>query len=630
MCGIAGIFYRDRSRPASLEEVQAMAAVLRHRGPDAAGAWVDGPVGLGHRRLRIIDLEGGGQPMVSEDGRTAVVFNGEIYNFRELRAELRAAGHRFAGQSDTEVLLHAYEQLGARCVERLRGMFAFAVWDGRTRRLFLARDRVGIKPLYYSWDGERFLFGSELKAILQHPAVARALDPFALDEYLTYLYVPAPRTIFRGVAKLRPGHTLTVSAAGIADREYWDLTFEPRTAPGRPDSAARLLEALRDAVRAHLVSDVPLGAFLSGGVDSSAVVALMAGLLEAPVRTTSIGFRDGGYDELPFARMVSRRFGTQPHERRVEADAAAVLDRLVWHFDEPFADSSMVPTYAVSQAAREAVTVCLSGDGGDENFAGYRRYRFDLLEQRLRRLLPGALGSALCGTLGRLYPKADWLPRPLRAKTLLTNLSLSPERAYFHSMSWFTPAMKAQLYAPGLRSALQGYDPFLVMAPHFQRARGWDPLSRLQYVDIKTYLADDILTKVDRASMAHALEVRVPLLDHQVMEHAAGIPAGDKLRGGEGKYILKQALAGLLPEAVLHRPKMGFAIPLAGWLRGELKEAFEDAVLAPDAFLAGLCDPAPIRRWWSQHQRGTRDYAYHLWALLVLERWGRRFMASRP
>jgi asparagine synthase (glutamine-hydrolysing) len=628
MCGIAGVFFRDRGRAAATEDLGRMTAVLRHRGPDAEGVYVDGPVGLGHRRLSIIDLAGGGQPMHSGDGTSTIVFNGEIYNFRELYAELRGAGHRFASKSDTEVILHAYEEAGERCVERLRGMFAFAIWDPRARRLFLARDRVGIKPLYYYWDGDTFLFASEVKAILQHPAVTRRLDPFALDDYLTYLYVPAPRTIFRDISKLRPGHTLTVSAAGIADREYWDLSFAPRTAPGHPDAAPRLLETLREAVRAHLVSDVPLGAFLSGGVDSSAVVALMAGLMDTPVRTASVGFRDASYDELPFARLVARRFGTQAHERCVEAAAAARLDALVWHFDEPFADSSMVPTSAVSQAAREAVTVCLSGDGGDENFAGYRRYRFDVLEHRLRRMLPGALGPALCGVFGRVYPKADWLPRPFRAKTLLTNLALPPERAYFHSMSWFTPEMKAQLYTDGLQAALRGYDPFTVMAPHFQRARDWDPLSRVQYVDIKTYLVDDILTKVDRASMAHSLEVRVPLLDHQVMEHAAGIPAADKLRGGEGKHILKRALAGLVPDAVLHRPKMGFSIPLAGWLRSSLKEAFEDSVLARDAFIAPLCDPAAIRRWWGQHQRGTRDYACHLWALLVLERWGRRFMTG--
>jgi len=627
MCGIAGIFHVDPATAVVSTDLKRMTAVLQHRGPDEGSVYVDGTVGLGHRRLSIIDVAGGGQPIFNEDGTKAIVFNGEIYNYAALRDRLVARGHRFATRSDTEVILHAYEEYGEDCVQHLRGMFAFAIWDAPQRRLFLARDRLGIKPLYYRWDGRTLLFASELKGILRYPGVPRAIDPLALDDYLTYLYIPSPKTIFQGIHKLRPAHTLTVSLAGVQERQYWDVDFAPKDGLSEAEYAAGLLDKLRESVAMHLMSEVPLGAFLSGGVDSSAVVGLMAGGLEKPVNTASIGFQEMGFDELPYARRVSRHFGTHAYEKIVEANAAKILDVLVWHFDEPFADSSMVPTYYVSQVARERVTVCLSGDGGDENFAGYRRYRFDALENRVRRLLSEGVCGALFGALAWLYPKADWLPQVFRAKALLTNLSLSPERAYFQSMSWFTPAMKRRLYGRELRQAVQGYDPFSVMQAYFDRTRGWDPLSRIQYVDIKTNLVDDILTKVDRASMAHSLEVRVPLLDHEVVEYAAGIPAAYKLRRGEGKYIFKKALEGLLPHDILYRRKMGFSLPLAQWFRGELKRSFEERVLAKGAIVAELVDQAPIRQWWAQHQRGTRDYAPHLWALLVLECWGERFLA---
>lgn len=628
MCGITGIFHTDSSQATLLEILQRMTAVLVHRGPDGGTVYVDGPVGLGHRRLSIIDVAGGTQPIFNEDRTKAIVFNGEIYNFQALRDCLLHLGHHFTTNSDTEVILHAYEEYGEQCVHHLRGMFAFAVWDGKRKQLFLARDRVGIKPLYYYWDGKKFLFASEIKAILQDATVERTLDPYALDDYLTYLYIPAPKTIFKGIRKLLPGHTLAVSVRGLEEREYWDLNFAPKDGLSEADYAAGVMEHLRESVSMHLMSEVPLGAFLSGGIDSSAVVGIMAGLLDQPVNTASIGFREAGFDELPYAREVARKFHTNAYEKTVEANAAKILDTLVWHFDEPFADSSMVPTYYVSQVARERVTVCLSGDGGDENFAGYRRYRFDVLENRIRSLVPEAVRGPLCRTLGQVYPKADWLPRVFRAKTLLSNLSLSAEQAYFHTMSWFTPQMKSRLYRTPLKTALGDYDAFSVMKTYFDRTQGWDPLSRIQYVDIKTYLVDDILTKVDRASMAHSLEVRVPLLDHEVMEYAACIPACYKLRQGGGKYIFKKALENLLSAETLYRAKMGFSIPLARWFRSDLKGLFEERVLAKDAFVGGLFDPAPIRRWWAQHQRGTRDYSYYLWAILVLECWGRKFMGD--
>jgi asparagine synthase (glutamine-hydrolysing) len=628
MCGICGKICFNSEKTVKRALIERMTEVLEHRGPDAAGCYVKGPVGLGHRRLRIIDLAGGRQPMFNESKTLAIVFNGEIYNFKALRKQLQEYGHTFKTQSDTEVLLHGFEQWDMDLVQRLRGMFAFAIWDERSKRLFLARDRIGIKPLYYYWDSGRFLFASEIKSFLQDPSVERKIDVCALDDYLTYLYVPGPRSIFAGIRKLQPGHMLTAAKDGIRIIKYWDLNFAATTGLNEAECADGLLEKLRESVSSHLISDVPLGAFLSGGIDSSAVVGLMAGLTDCPVNTASIGFKEASFNELPYAREVARKFNTHAYERVVEARAAQILDRLIWHFDEPFADSSMIPTYYVSQVAREHVTVCLSGDGGDENFAGYRRYRFDVLENRIRAKVPGALRHSFFGMLARAYPKADWLPQIFRAKTLLTNLASGPEQAYFNTMSWFNTDMKRMLYNRHLKTELNGYEPFSVMKEHFDRSEGWDPLSRIQYVDMKTYLVDDILTKVDRASMAHALEVRVPLLDHQVIEFAAGIPPHYKLAAGKGKHIFKQALKGLVPDDVLNRPKMGFSIPLAHWLRTELKPVFEEHVFSRHAFLNNWFEPAPIHRWWDQHQRGTRDYSYHLWALLVLEYWGKRFVAK--
>ncbi len=628
MCGICGALSLDGEAPVPEEILREMNGVLSHRGPDGEGFFLRGPVGLGHRRLAIIDLVTGQQPMLSEDGSVALVFNGEIYNYRPLRDALRGLGHAFRTESDTEVILRAYQQWGEGCVPKLRGMFAFAIWDAPRRTLMLARDRVGIKPLYYAVGRDRFSFASEIKSLLRDPALGRELDPFALDEYLTYLYVPAPRSIFRSVRKLRPGHVLTVTPSGISEREYWDLAFGTSTRRTESEHAESLLAKLRESVDVHLMSDVPLGAFLSGGVDSSAVVGVMAGLVDRPVNTASIGFPDASFDELPYAREVARRFGTNAYEKTVDAHAATILDDLVWHYDEPFADSSMVPTYYVSQVARERVTVALSGDGGDENFAGYRRYRFDLFENRLRRLLPSWIRGPVFGALGRAYPKADWLPRPLRGKTLLTSLSVGAEEGYFRTMRWLDGRMKRELYDEPFRRQVGDHEASSVLRSHFDRVPHLDPLSRVQYVDVKTYLVDDILTKVDRASMAHSLEVRVPLLDHEFMELAASIPANLKLRNGEGKYIFKKSLEGLLPRDVLYRTKMGFSIPLADWLRGELKPLFEERVLARDAFVRRWFHREPMVRWWGQHQARVRDFAYPLWALLVLESWGRRFVGG--
>lgn len=624
MCGICGIV--DFRTAPDLTLLGRMTDAIRHRGPDGNGCYHDGPAALGHARLAIIDLVTGDQPMWSEDRSTAVVFNGEIYNFRSVRKALEARGHTFKTKSDTEVILRAYDEYGEDCARHLRGMFTIALWDRRKQCLFVTRDRVGIKPLYYSWDGHRFLFGSEIKALLESPDLDRTIDPLALDDYLTYLYVPAPKTIFTHVRKLPPAHTMIVDRNGLRLREYWDISFEPRRDWTEQSAAEAIAEKLRDSVDCHLISDVPLGAFLSGGIDSSAVVATMAGLMDHPVQTASIGFKEAAWDELPYARQVAQRFHTDSHEKVVEPHAARILDDLAWHYDEPFADSSMIPTYYVSAVARERVTVALSGDGGDENFAGYRRYKFDAFENRVRSILPGAFRRPVFGALGRVYPKADWAPRIFRGKTLLANLARDAERAYGHSVSCFTPAMRRNLYRPEAAAMVRGYDSHSVLQTWFDRAKDWDPLSRVQYVDIHTYLVDDILTKVDRASMAHSLEVRVPLLDHEFMELAASMPSGLKLRNGEGKYIFKKALGATLPNEVMNRPKMGFSIPIHEWFRGELKPVFESAVFAPDAFVAERLRTEEIRRLWNLHQRGARDFSPFLWGILMLEHWGRRFL----
>jgi asparagine synthase (glutamine-hydrolysing) len=631
MCGITGIVYTDPSHPVDRELFRRMTATLAHRGPDADGYLFGDGVALGHRRLSIIDLAGGDNPIYNEDGTRAIVFNGEIYNFHELRRDLQARGHRFATASDTETIVHGWEEYGDACVTRLRGMFAFALWDRPARRLLLARDRIGKKPLYYRHDGERLLFGSELKALIADPSVKRAIEPGALDEYLAFGAVPAPRTIYQGIAQLPPAHYLVWEDGRVRIAEYWDVPV----APGRPRPEGEYLEefdaVFTEAVRLRMIADVPLGAFLSGGIDSSAVVMAMAAQSSRPVRTTSVGFKEAAFDEARHARAVARTFGTDHDEVLVEPDAAGILPTLVWHLDEPFADSSALPTYYVSQAARRRVTVALSGDGGDELFGGYAwRYGLNLLEDRVRRRLPRWLRAGVLGPLAAVWPKADRLPRPLRWKFFLRNLSLSPERAYFHDMSLFTPADKRRLLSGDFQRALNGYDAFDRFAYHFDRVAGLDHLSRITYVDAKTYLADDILVKVDRMAMANSLEVRAPLLDHKVIEFAATVPATLKFRGTMSKYLLKRYLERRLPASVVHRPKQGFAIPLAEWLRADLREVARELLLSERARARGYFAPETVGALWEAHQTRRRDHAHRLWALMVLELWQRTFLDQAP
>jgi asparagine synthase (glutamine-hydrolysing) len=627
MCGIAGVVYTDRAHPVDRDLVRRLTTTLRHRGPDADGFYFGEGAALGHRRLSIIDLSTGDQPIYNEDRTMAVVFNGEIYNFQALRAELAACGHRFSTSSDTEVILHAWEQYGDGFVARLRGMFAFAVWDLARRRLLLARDRVGKKPLYYAHDGERLLFGSELKAVVADPSVKRAISLEAVDEYLSFGAVPAPRTIYQQVHQLPPASYLVWEGGRVRTAEYWDVAYSQGPARSADEWLEEFEGIMEEAVRLRLISEVPLGAFLSGGVDSSAVVGTMSAASPRPVVTTTVTFGERAFDEAPHARAVAQALGTDHREVIVAPRALDILPTVVWHLDEPFADPSAIPTYYVARAARERVTVALSGDGGDEVFAGYEwRYGLNLVEDRIRRRLPGLVRRGALGPLAAVWPKADRLPRPLRWKHLMRNLSLEPEAAYFHDMSRFTPAEKAGLFTPDFRRSLHEHDPFQGFRAHFDRVRDADHLNRLLYVDLKTWLANDILVKVDRMAMANSLEVRSPLLDHHVIEFAARLPREMKFRRGTAKYLLKRYAERRVPASAVHRPKQGFSMPLADWLRTDLRPLGEDTLLSERALGRGYFRPETIRGMWRRHQERSRDHSRHLWALMMLELWHRLFV----
>ena len=622
MCGITGIFDTRGARAISHPVLHAMNNAQAHRGPDEGSLHIEPGVGFGHRRLSIIDVATGQQPMPNEDGSVVVVFNGEIYNFQELMPELQALGHRFRTRSDTEVIVHAWEAWGERCVERFRGMFAFALWDRNQQTLFMARDRLGVKPMFYAQlnDG-MLLFGSELKALLAHPGLVRDIDPLAVEEYFALGYVAEPRTIYRQALKLEPGHSLLVRRGQpmAAPRRFWDLRFTLDNPISLQDACAELRHRLAESVRLRMISEVPLGAFLSGGVDSSAVVATMAGLSDAPVNTCSIAFDDPRFNESHFAQMVADRYRTNHHVETVRSDDFDLIDTLARTYDEPYADSSAIPTYRVCQLARKHVTVALSGDGGDESFAGYRRYRMHLMEERMRATLPYGVRRPLFGLLGRIYPKADWAPRVLRAKTTFEGMARTSVEAYFHSVSILRDAMRTQLFTDGFRRQLAGYNAHDVFRRHAAQAGTDDPLSMVQYLDLKTYLIGDINTKVDRASMAHSLEVREPLMDHPLVEWLATLPTALKIQGQEGKLLLKKAMEPALPNDVLYRPKMGFAVPLARWFRGPLRERVRDAVLGPRLADTGWFNRGYLQHLVEAHQNGTRDYSSPLWTLLMFD-----------
>jgi asparagine synthase (glutamine-hydrolysing) len=627
MCGIAGfVDQRDTlARDERADVLDRMCRIIAHRGPDDQGAAVEGRYALGMRRLSIIDLAGGNQPMHGCDARIAVVFNGEIYNYRELQKELEARGHKFHTHSDTEAIVHAYEEFGETCVEHLRGMFAFAIRDARDGTLFVARDRAGKKPLYYTTTREgSFVFGSELKSLLEHPQVTREVDLEALDAYLSLGYVPDELSIFRRVHKLPAGHHLTLKGETVTVKSYWDFSYEPVREVRREEEYVEELRALLDeAVRLRLVADVPLGAFLSGGVDSSTVVGLMARHTAQPVKTFSIGFREDSYDELKYARVAARHFGTEHHEFVVTPDICRVVDELAWHFDEPFADSSAIPTYMVSKLAREHVKVVLSGDGGDELFAGYTRYGIEQSRRAFARL-PRFVREGLMRPLSRR------LPHGARGRNFIHNVSLDPLARYFDSVSAFGALGKHSLYARAFRERLNGHGgeeggALARFRRHAARVTSGDALDALLYLDSKTYLPGDILTKVDRMSMAVSLEARVPLLDHKLIEFATRIPASLKMRGAETKYIFKRAVRGLVPDEILDRPKQGFGVPVQEWINEELRERIRETLMSRRARERGYFDGAYIDLLFDEHGRGRRDHSTRLWTLFMLELWHRAF-----
>lgn len=624
MCGISGIVDVVERRPVDEDVLRRMNGTMGHRGPDGDGFHVEPGVGFGHRRLSIIDLEGGKQPLYNEDHSVVVTFNGEIFNFMEVEAELLAKGHSFRTRCDTEVIVHAWEEWGQDCLSRFNGMFAFAVWDRNRQTLFVARDRLGVKPLYYALlpDG-RLLFGSELKAILAHRDAPRQMDPTAVEDYFAFGYVPDPKTIYAGIRKLPPGHCWTIVRGRPAGepRAYWDVPLTGAAPPPRSEGEwhAELRARLQEAVRKRLVADVPLGAFLSGGIDSSAVVAMMREIGASRILTCSIGFREPEFDESQYARMVAEAKQTDHRSEVVEAADYGVLDRLAAAYDEPFADSSAIPTYRVCELARRHVTVALSGDGGDEDFLGYRRYKMFAAEEHVRSRLPQGVRQAIFGPLGRFYPKLDWAPRILRGKTTFQALARDTVDAYLHTVSFSDDDLRGKLFSPGLRRDLQGYHAREVFRAHVASKEFRDPLGLVQYLDYKTYLPGDILTKVDRASMAHSLEVRTPFLDYEFVEWAAGLPSAVKLRGSEGKHVLKQSLRPLLPDEILFRRKMGFGVPIDRWFRGSLKEHVAEAVLGPRLAASGLFDGAGLRAVLSDHQSGRRDYSAALWSLLMFD-----------
>jgi asparagine synthase (glutamine-hydrolysing) len=622
MCGIAGKVSVDGSvRP---ELIHRMCAVIEHRGPDSRGVFIGDGAGLGIQRLAIIDLETGDQPIFNEDRTVALVLNGEIYNYRELREQLVARGHRFATSSDTEVIVHLYEDHGDRCVEHLRGMFAFALWDNRARRLLLARDRLGKKPLVYAAIDGTLWFGSEAKSLLQDPLVPREIDLAAIDAFLHYRYVPEPQSAFRALRKLPAAHTLTWQDGRTAVRRYWKLSYRTTAPAEREEDVHELIrQQLLEATRLRLRADVPLGAFLSGGVDSSAVVAAMSRAGGGRVRTFSIGFDVASYDETAHARQVARLYDTEHEEFRVRPDAVGVLPRLVWHYGEPFADESAIATFHLARVAARHVKVALCGDGGDENFAGYARYRTHQLMQRAQRA-PRGLTRAAMSALERLPD--DRLTVLRRARSLARYLDHPLPERYAMSVGNFVNGDRDALYSDDFRIAVDASHPWEVMNAPWRNSDADTLVERMLDVDVQTYLPGDLLAKVDVASMAHSLELRSPLLDHRLMETVAALPAAAKLAGGSSKHAFRDALRPWLPDDILDRPKMGFSVPIAAWFRGALRELPRDVLLDPRSLDRGLFRPARIRAVLDEHASGRRDHAGLIWALLQLELWTRGYI----
>jgi len=623
MCGIAGLFHTGTPKPVDPSRIERMCDAMIHRGPDGNGVWTTSGVGLGHRRLSVIDLEGSPQPMLSADQSAVIVFNGEVYNFRELRRELEQCGAKFRTAGDTEVILAAYQRWGVNCLDRLDGMFTFAIYDLNKRSLLLARDRLGVKPLFYAQLSDGSLaFASELKGLLAHPLLRKRLDPMALEDYLTWGYVPDTRSILKGVSKLPAGHFLQLEHDQPlpVPRQWWDIDFSQRKRASEADLSAELVNLLRNAVQSRMVSDVPLGAFLSGGVDSSSVVALMSEASSEPVRTCSIGFDVSAVDETSYAEQIAQMFGTAHEARIVGQDDFSAIDKLAAMFDEPFADASALPTWRVCELAREKVTVALSGDGADEAFAGYRRQVFHHHESRIRGILPQGLRHGVFGTLGALWPKADWAPRPLRAKSTLLALAESGARGYARGLSVNTEETRTAIYTDTMLAELSGYRGESELVALMDQAPARSGLDQAQYADLKFWLPGDILTKVDRTSMAVSLEAREPLLDHRLIEFAAQLPERMRVRGSTGKFLLKKSMERYLPESILYRPKQGFVTPIAQWLKGPL--AGQARAIASSSIVAqsGLFEPKQLSAIAEAHISGRVDHSRLLWQLLMLDR----------
>lgn len=630
MCGIGG-FFRTADNTTSRDTglLQSMGEAIRHRGPDAEGVWLDDEIGLIHRRLSIIDLSvAGNQPMLSRSGRHVIVFNGEIYNYQALRRSMEAEGEVFDTRTDTEVVLRLYEREGEACLKQLNGMFAIAIWDKKQHTLFLARDRLGKKPLYYYQWGDHFAFASEIKALLKLPWVKREVRPDAVKDFFFYQYVPDPKTIFAQVHKLTPGHCVTVhckQVPNVASRPYWQLNFNRPLPENESAIVDDLYNLIDDAVKTRMVSDVPLGAFLSGGVDSSAVVGLMARHnANQPVTTCAIGFDSKRFDEVMWARKVADLFQTNHHEFTVRENVADSLTDIAGHFDEPFADPSFIPTYFVSQLARQKVTVALAGDGGDENFAGYSKYQTDQTENHLRACFPGSLRRNFFPMMANLAGRINH-PLPRKGQSLLSTLAQEPDQGFFTTNSFFRQSLWDELVTGHFKRQTDAYDPAEVTRAHYRAADTDDHVSKILYTDIKTYLPGDILVKVDRMSMANSLETRAPLLDYRVVEYAAKLPSALKLKGREKKYILKHSFQKLLPNDVLYRPKMGFSVPLSDWLRNEIFEVADGIFRRNDGGLAQCFDMHRVRELWQSHQEGHSHHTQELWSMVAFELWWRAY-----
>lgn len=626
MCGIAGIYNFRDNESVSSSLVASMCDRIAYRGPDDSGVYTDGPVGLGHRRLSILDLsEKGHQPMSSADGMIWITYNGEIYNFREVRNELMKKGYDFVSDCDTEVIIYLYQEYGEACLGYLRGMFAFAIWDRRIEKLFLARDRIGKKPLFYHFDGKKLVFASEIKSILEDRRVEKKINYQAFYDYFKYQYVPDPKTIYENIFKLEPGHFITCSGNGLIKREYWDVSFAGTFSDDAGKISGELLGILDQSVALRMISDVPLGAFLSGGIDSSAVVALMARQKREPVTTCSIGFDSNRFDEVEYARIIAERFGTDHHEFTVKEKTAGILGKIAYWFDEPFSDPSAVPTYYVSELARQKVTVALSGDGGDENFAGYEKYHMDDIENRIRRRIPEFIRKPLFPIFAHLLSRGN-AAVIRKGRTLLNTLSFESDYGYYLTNSHCEDKIWQALVNDDVKRRIGDYDPFSVTEEYYNRADTDCHLSKILYTDLKSYLPGDILVKVDRMSMANSLEVRAPILDHKVIEMAARIPAAMKYNRGEKKYILKQSFSKILPDGIMQRRKMGFTPPVAQWLRGELKSMAFNRIFARNSGIRHFFNMGFVEKMWEMHQAGSRDWSALLWSLLMFEFWYQAFM----